>query len=152
VTAVATDPIEAEQIEDTIDASDDSPTYMVVVEDGRVGADFYKASELHSTDLDTDMDDPTEELAEADTANSLREAIMDTLTANDFSPPRSWRQSSTPARLIALDAFASMDASFDGCVREMRGNVTSPDRFCGSFLDYVIGNEYWRGDSPLPGD
>jgi len=45
-----------------------------------------------------------------------------------------------------------MGGSYDGCVREMRGNVASPDRFCGAFLDSVLGYEAWRGDSPLPGD
>jgi len=42
--------------------------------------------------------------------------------------------------------------SFDGCVREMRGVVASPDRFCASFFDRILGYPYWRGDSPLPGD
>jgi hypothetical protein len=45
-----------------------------------------------------------------------------------------------------------MGGSFSGCVREMRGEVASPDAFCGAFLDRVLGYEEWRGDSPLPGD
>jgi hypothetical protein len=70
----------------------------------------------------------------------------------DFTMPASWRESDTPARVIALKAFQGMGGSFDGCVREMRSEVSDPDEFCGSFLDEVLGYPYWRGDSPLPGD
>ena len=142
--------------ETTVEASDDSPTYVVVVEDGRVGYETYKAEDIHSTTIETDVDDPTQRLAdEEETANALGrvlKVLAPNLTANDFDVPPSWRQSSTPNRIIALKAFASMGGSFDGCVREMRGSVASPDRYCGAFLDYVLGNPYWRGDSILPGD
>lgn len=145
-----------ENDEATVEASDDSPTYVVVVEDGRVGYETYKAEDIHSTTIETDVDQPTQRLAdEEETANALGRVLKilaPNLTANDFDVPPSWRQSSTPNRIIALKAFASMGASFDGCVREMRGEVASPDRYCGAFLDYVIGNPYWRGDSILPGD
>jgi hypothetical protein len=142
--------------ETTVEASEGSPTYVVVVEDGRVGYETYKAEDIHSTTIETDVDEPTQRLAdEEETANALGRVLKllaPELTANDFDAPPSWRQSSTPNRIIALKAFASMGGSFDGCVREMKGEVASPDRYCGSFLDYVIGNPYWRGDSILPGD
>lgn len=145
-----------ENDETTVEASEESPTYVVVVEDGRVGYETYKAEDIHSTTIETDVDEPTQRLAdEEETANAfgnLLKILAPNLTANDFDVPPSWRQSSTPNRIIALKAFASMGASFDGCVREMRGEVASPDRYCGAFLDYVIGNPYWRGDSILPGD
>ena len=145
-----------ENDETTVEASKGSPTYVVVVEDGRVGYETYKAEDIHSTTIETDVDEPTQRLAdEEETANAfgnLLKILAPNLTANDFDVPPSWRQSSTPNRIIALKAFASMGASFDGCVREMRGEVASPDRYCGAFLDYVIGNPYWRGDSILPGD
>ena len=145
-----------ENDETTVEASEGSPTYVVVVEDGRVGYETYKAEDIHSTTIETDVDEPTQRLAdEEETANAfgnLLKILAPNLTANDFDVPPSWRQSSTPNRIIALKAFASMGASFDGCVREMRGEVASPDRYCGAFLDYVIGNPYWRGDSILPGD
>jgi hypothetical protein len=150
VLAVATAPIESEEVDD-VDASEDSPTYMVAVEDGRVGSGFYKAGELHSTDITTDLDDPVGEMAGDQSANAVLQAITNTLTSNDFSPPRSWRQSETPARIIGLKVLAEFK-DFDGCVREMRGDIRSPDRFCGSFFDWILGNPYWRGDSPLPGD
>jgi hypothetical protein len=69
----------------------------------------------------------------------------------DFTMPESWRESETPARVIALDAFSSMGGSFDGCVRTMRDSISDPDEFCGAFLDEFL-PPYWRGDSPLPGD
>jgi hypothetical protein len=149
VLAVATEPIESDEVEE-IEASEDSPTYMVAVEDGGVGSDFFKASEIEATEIETDLDDPTEPLADQ-SANAVIQALLDTLTANDFSPPRSWRESETPARVIGLKVLAEFKG-FDGCVREMRGDVRTPDRFCGSFFDWIVGNPFWRGDSPLPGD
>jgi hypothetical protein len=65
--------------------------------------------------------------------------------------PESWRESPQPARVIALKV-ASKFGDFDGCVREMRGEVTDTDEFCAAFFDEVLGYTYWRGDSPLPGD
>ena len=153
VADVLTEPVETD--EETIDASDSSPTYVVVVEDGRVGYETYAASDIHSTTISTDVEDPEAAMAdEEETANAVMKVLnaLAPTSNSDFSPPPSWRQSSTPNRVIALKAFASMGGSFDGCVREMKGEVASPDRYCGSFMDFVIGNPYWRGDSILPGD
>ena len=152
VADVLTETVETD--EDTIEASDSSPTYVVVVEDGRVGYETYTASDIHSTTIETDVDATGAMSEEEETANAFGRLLnaLSPTSNSDFSPPPSWRQSSTPNRIIALKAFASMGASFDGCTREMRGEVTNPDRYCGSFLDYVIGNPYWRGDSILPGD
>jgi len=153
VADVLTETVETD--EDTVEASESSPTYVVVVEDGRVGYETYAASDIHSTTIETDVDATGAMSEEEETANAIGrvlEFLAPGLTANDFDVPPSWRQSSTPNRIIALKAFASMGGSFDGCTREMRGEVASPDRYCGAFLDYVIGNPYWRGDSILPGD
>jgi hypothetical protein len=153
VADVLTETVEAD--EQTVEASESSPTYVVVVEDGRVGYETYKAGDLHSTTIETDVGDPEAAMAdESETANAFGRILQALAPSanSDFSPPPSWRQSSTPNRVIALKAFASMNGSFDGCVREMRGEIASPNDFCGSFLDYVIGNPYWRGDSILPGD
>jgi len=152
VADVLTETVETD--EDTIEASESSPTYVVVVEDGRVGYETYPAADIHSTTIETDVDATGAMSDEEQSANAIGK-ILNALapTSNsDFSPPPSWRQSSTPNRVIALKAFASMGASFDGCTREMSGEVASPDRYCGAFLDYVVGNPYWRGDSILPGD
>jgi len=137
-----------------IEASPDSPTYVVVTEeDTDRGMGLYKASDLDATEIDTEVDalDTTQEMAQAAALAAL--APDDSRVAElDFTMPESWRESDTPARIIALKAFAGMGGSFDGCVREMRGTVSSPDAFCGAFLDEVLGYEAWRGDSPLPGD
>lgn len=154
VVAVATEPIEGEDAEgvaQTVEASEESPTYLVVVEDGRVGSDFYKADELEDAEIETDVENPTEDL-ERMNEDEWEIVMRGLFVANsDWNPPRSWRQAEKPARLIAIDAFISMGASFDGCVREMRGSVTTPNDFCGAFLDYIYGHPYWRGKSPLPG-
>jgi hypothetical protein len=154
VADVLTETVETD--EDTIEADDSSPTYVVVVEDGRVGYETYKAEDIHSTTIETDVDDPEAAMAdEEETANALGRVIdllTPSLSANDFDVPPSWRKSSTPNRVIALKALASMNADFDKCTREMSGEVASPDRYCGAFFDYAIGNPYWRGDSILPGD
>jgi len=137
-----------------IEASPDSPTYVVVTEDeSDRGMGLYKASDLDATEIETDVDalDSTREMAQAAALSEL--APDDSEVAElDFTMPESWRESDTPSRVIALKAYSGMGGSFDGCVREMRGNVASPDRFCGAFLDEVLGYEAWRGDSPLPGD
>jgi hypothetical protein len=135
-----------------IEASPDSPTYVVVTEDDTDrGMGLYKASDLNATDIGTEVDalDTAQEMAQAMAELAPDDSEVAEL---DFTMPESWRESDTPARVIALKAFAGMGGSFDGCVREMRGNVASPDRFCGAFLDEVLGYEAWRGDSPLPGD
>jgi len=137
-----------------IEASPDSPTYVVVTEDDADrGMGLYKASDLEATDIETEVDalDSTQEMAQAAALSELAPADS-TVAELDFTMPASWRESDTPARIIALKAFSGMGGSFDGCVREMRGAVASPDRFCGAFLDEVLGYPHWRGDSPLPGD
>jgi len=53
--------------------------------------------------------------------------------------------------VIALKVMSEF-GSFDGCVREMRGEVSDPEAFCASFWDSTLNYPYWRGDSPLPGD
>jgi hypothetical protein len=128
------------------EASDESPLYAVLLKDGRVGAEFYKASQLESAELpETDVDNPEEELKEV-TSNCG-------MTANRFEWPQTWVDSETPARVIALKAFAGMGGSFDGCEREMRGELTGdPADFCADFMDRLVGHEFWRGDSWAPGD
>lgn len=135
-----------------IEASPDSPTYVVVTEDESQGMSLLKASDLESTEIEAEVDalDTTKEAAAM--AELAPDDSDSEIAELDFTMPESWRESDTPARVIALDAFASMGGSFDGCVRSMRDAVSNPDALCGSFLDEVLGYEAWRGDSPLPGD
>ena len=146
----------AETDDDTIEASESSPTYIVLLEDEDMMFGTYKASELNEEDIETDVE-PMESLEEV--AGNTDVTMMDVLAAQlsgnqdgFFEWPESWTDSDTPARVIALKALAGMNGSFDGCVREMRGNVTRPQAFCADFLDRLYGSPYWRGDSPLPGD
>jgi len=130
-----------------VEASEDEPVYAVAVEDEDVGMGFYKGSELSDTTIETDVENPEEDLDEA-TENGETTANQDGF----FEWPESWVESETPARVIALKALAGMGGTFDSCVREMRGEIVSPDRFCADFLDRVYGNPFWRGDSFAPGD
>lgn len=128
---------------DGMDASEDEPVYAVVVEDEDVGVGFYRESDLSSATIE---DLPGPENPEQEVSEDERDTNADTLQDGRFQWPESWRESNTPARVIALKAWAGMGGSFDGCVREMRGNLTgSPDRFCADFKDRLLGTETWRG-------
>jgi hypothetical protein len=138
---------DAEGVPDEITASSDSPTYVVTLAEGTPPVGFYKASDLDGIEIDPDVD-PFDSLTDAEGELACAEAELE-----DWSPPESWRKSDLPARVIGLKALASMDGDFEGCEREMREAVTSPNDFCGAFLDWVYGGyDYWRGDSFLPGD
>jgi len=135
-----------------IEASDDSPAYAVLLADEDKQVGFYKASDLEETTIEADVENPESDLeammdmavASAEDYESLQEGF--------FEWPESWQESPQPARLIALKAWAGMGGSFDGCEREMRGEIAAPQRFCADFLDRLVGNPYWRGDSWAPGD
>jgi len=144
VVDVITEPFEDVDGE-RVEASTDSPAYAVMVEDPDKEIGFYKASDLESDTIETDVENPEED---------VEEVAGNTVANQDgrFTWPESWRESDQPARLIALKAFAGMGGSFDGCEREMRGEIASPERFCGAFIDRLVGNPYWRGDSWAPGD
>jgi len=148
---------DTESAPDRIEASSDSPTYGVVTEQSGQPVRFYKAADLKATEIDTDID-PLGAVEDDASAASLCEAGIDEAMLA-WSPPESWRDSDTPARLIALDAFSSMGGkhgggdSSGGCVSTMRARGVNADEFCAAFLDYVYGGyDFWRGDSFLPGD
>jgi len=89
-----------------IEASPDSPTYVVVTEDeSDRGMGLYKASDLDAAEIETDVDalDSTRDMAEA-SALSLSELAPDDseVAELDFTMPESWRESDTPSRVIAL--------------------------------------------------
>ena len=140
---------DADDVPDQIEASPNSPTYVVTLADEENPVGFYKASDLSAADVDPDVD-PLDPLTDAEGELAC---CGDEAELSDWSPPESWRESELPARLIGLRAFASMGGDFDGCEKEMRGSVATPERFCGAFLDWIYGGySYWRGDSFLPGD
>lgn len=119
------------------DASSNSPVYVVGLLDG--GVSFYKASDLEATDApETDVENPVDDVKEAN-------AVTDnSVTANDWTMPESWRESETPARVILLDAWTSLGAQFDcggGCCM---GELKS-QRLCAAMKDEALGTEQWRG-------
>jgi hypothetical protein len=145
-------------VPDTLEASSDAPLYAVVTEQPGQPVRFYPASDLSATDIETDVDAVGGVNGEdAEAACPVPDGEQTAELA--WSPPASWRDADTPARVIALDAFSSMggkhggsDAS-GGCVGTMRGQVGDPDRWRAGFLDYLYGGyDFWRGDSFLPGD
>lgn len=126
-----------------VDASDDSPAYVVALasEDTTVGV--YPASDIEATEFpDVGVDNPESDLeALRDIAHATQvEALQDGF----FEWPESWVESDQPARLIALKAWAGMGGRFTGCEREMRGDIASPARFCADFKDRILGWEGWR--------
>jgi len=90
-----------------------------------------------------DVEDPAGELAEAMHKNP-EDGDAEALQDGFFEWPQSWVDSPQPARLIALKAWAGMGGRHTGCVREMRGNIAAPNRFCADFKDRILGWEGWR--------
>lgn len=136
-----------------VEASEDSPGYVVGLEDEDTAVGVYSASDLTEGELpETDVEDPVESLDESETANAAKHLTAnESLSANQWDPPESWRESDTPARLIALDAWSSMGGQFDcggacckGTMAPKLGDRGS-DEFCASMKDYILGGwEGWR--------
>jgi len=132
VSGVETEPFEGKNGE--VDASSDSPTYIVALKDARVGVGFYTASELDSAEMpDTGVDDPTAALSA-----TLTDGDAD-LVDTTFDIPESWQESDKPDRLILLDAWSSMGGTFRGARKELGSN-----RLAASMKDRVLGWEGWR--------
>jgi hypothetical protein len=137
--------------DDEIEASDDSPAYVVALgsEDKTVGV--YNASDLSADELpEVDVEDPTDEL---EAMANITDAVED-YEALNWNAPESWEESETPVRVIALDAWSSMGGQFDCggacCKGEMAPRLgdRGSDEFCASFKDYILGTEQWRGWGP----
>jgi hypothetical protein len=127
---------------DEVEATEDSPAYVVAVEDEDTMAGTYKASDMETTEFpDVDVENPTEAL---EAWVDIEQATYESLQDGFFSWPESWQDSEQPARLIALKAWAGMGGRHTGCVREMRGNVGRPNAFCADFKDRILGWEGWR--------
>lgn len=148
---------------ETYQASEDSPVYVVAVEDASTGSIAVPASDLKATDWSTDVDDPQGELTEdaeamlmatlkaADPSVDIVEQGVLTAGVTDFEYPDSWEESDIPARLILLDAWSSMGGQFDCgggcCMGEMMSSGMSERaaaQFCASMKDRVLMWEGWR--------
>jgi len=133
---------------DDVEASENSPTYAVALKDGRVGSEFYTASELSEGELpEGGPDEPTDDV---EAMANIIDATEGEHEALDFNAPESWEESDLPVRTIALKAWAGMNGQFncDGacCKGEMAPKLgdRGSDEFCASFKDYVLGTEEWR--------
>lgn len=139
VAEIRTEPFEGRDGEE-LEASSDSPIYVVGVEDERVGVGFYRASDLSTTTIDVEgVEDPS-----ADLASNAAELVDNQDDGRTFDYPPSWRKSSTPNRIILLKAWAGLGGRFTTCRREMAGEIASPSRFCASMKDAVLQWEGWR--------
>lgn len=130
-----------------VEASEDTPAYVVGLEDANIGAKAYRAADLTSAELpEPDVDDPVDDVADETMSDNA-------LTANDFTYPESWRDSETPNRIILLDMWTSMGGQFDcggacckGTMLQSGMSNRAANEFCASAKDMVLGGwEGWRG-------
>lgn len=151
VLEVHTEPFEVPGTGEQTDASTYSPVYVVALEDS--GIEPMRASDLEMAEEDAlrpddaDVEDPTEAVSDADLAAFARPADSNDIAELDVGwddYPDSWEEADRPARLILLDMWLSFNASFDGCVREMRGRIRDPEEFCASTADQIYGTTAWR--------
>lgn len=126
---------------DEVDASEDSPAYVVATQDG---ASVYRASEIQSGEIDADVDNPDEDLEAMKDIASATAGDYEALQDGRFEYPESWEESETPNRLILLKAWAGLGGRFTTCRREMSGEIASPARFCADMKDRVLQWEGWR--------
>lgn len=132
---------EDEEIQGTdLDPSDDS-VYVVALVSG--GFAFFKSDDVSSSEFDVDVDgDSTEQIQSANAQSRLRSILP--FASNDWTMPDSWKESDTPARLILLDAWASMGGQFDCDGSCCMGELDS-ERLCAAMKDAALGTTEWRG-------
>lgn len=154
----------------TVTVEDGREVYIVGLAHTNGGSHPFYADQISTVDRDEilgDMDidaDPAdmgdEEDGEDEEENSEPELdISGSSTVEELTPvnspvtsrgnagppwPESWKKSNKPARLIALDAWQSMGASFRGCRRSMVKSMSNPNRYCARFKDTIYGHTYWR--------
>lgn len=121
---------------DNMDASASNPVFVIVSVEG---LEYVTRDQITSEEWRIDRDGKRD-----------LEESQNLATNEVFNWPDSWKKSSTPARLIALDAWASMGAQFNCnsgqcCTGTMKGKVRDPEGFCASFKDRIFGTELWRG-------
>lgn len=114
--------------EEEVDASSDSPAYVVARETGGFGV--FSESDLSSGSVpeSEQASDPTE-VAEVESMHKDGWTRL----------PDGW------TRLTLLDAWSSMGGSFTGCTRHMADEGVRVNEFCASMKDEVLGTTRWRG-------
>ncbi len=123
---------------ESVDESDDAePTPEALAEDGEMNENY--------ANIEGTTDPHPDQTPTVNKVNEIQGEIDVGGAGTGFdSYPDSWEESDTPARMILLDAWASMGASFDGCQREMRGEIGRTAPFCAAMKDEVYGTTSWR--------
>lgn len=153
-----------EEETEKVEVDEDENVYVVARASG--GSKPFTADDLNGAErsdvIDTDdvPDEPEEDIDDAAmsrayyvadapyTAEELMNARAELVSVPGVddpgvgwdSYPDSWEDADVPARLILLDAWTSMEASFTGCVAEIGSK-----RVCASMKDQVLGTTRWRG-------
>jgi len=124
-----------------MEGGDDAEIDDKSVESGEVVVGY--TSKQGYTIIDVGELEPTEFNTPDDVSpEDMKEITENNLAANDLgfdSWPDSWRDSKKPARLIALDAWASMGGTWRGCFKEIKSK-----RICSAFKDEILGTTKWR--------
>ena len=130
---------------DGMDASSDSPVYAVAMLN-EAQVNFYRASDLTETDEPTveDIEDPVGDVEAMVNIEHAIEGEAEALQFGDFDYPESWKESSTPNRVILMDAWSSMGGQFDCGGACCMGELKS-ERLCASMKDAALGTHAWRG-------
>jgi len=136
---------EGVEIEDTsVEAGE-----VVVAYASKQGYTIVGADDLSSATFEVEDDVTPEDLTDAMAKDgyagiekpSSKEAI-DVLVGTGIgfdSWPDSWEDATTPARIIALDAWSSMGGTWTGCFAEIKSK-----RICSAFKDEMLGTTKWR--------
>jgi hypothetical protein len=127
---------------ETVDGSGDETYYLVADEEG---SRLVAESAVSASDWDSDVEtggpsDLDEAEAAAEAPPEEADGKWEALDIGFDSWPDSWEEADTPARLIALDAWTSMGATFRGCRAEGLSR-----RVCAAFKDEILQTTEWRG-------
>lgn len=166
VTGVVEGPLEWPTGEDETEKVGESGEDVYVVARVSGGSKPFSADEISEVDRETVIgdedempDNPEEQLEEAEMAVGYKMISDGRVAELHHKPvaellnvpgvedpgvgfdswPDSWEKAEEPARLIALDAWSSMQGTFTGCMAEIGSR-----RICAAFKDEILGTERWR--------
>jgi hypothetical protein len=166
VTGVVEGPLEWPTDEDETEKVGESGEDVYVVARVSGGSKPFSADEIAEVDRETVIgdedempDNPEEQLDEAEMAVGYKMISNGRVAELHHKPvaellnvpgvedpgvgfdswPDSWEKAEEPARLIALDAWSSMQGTFTGCMAEIGSR-----RICAAFKDEILGTERWR--------
>ena len=131
--------------DETVEASENSPAYTVALKDEQVGFEHYKASQLSEGKIETDVEDPVDDVeAMIDIERAINGSNWEAL---DWTMPDSWEESETSARVILLDVWSSLGGQFNCGGACCMGEFHDAE-FCAAMKDATLNTEAWRGWGP----